>query len=355
MGEAASYIGRAVDASPQYMAIYRTAELVYAQSQDVQITGSPKAVGLLSNYMVGFRSFFKDYDRASAAFRRMIEIEPRCAAAHMKLGILNILNGKNRTGLKSLAKAEKLAPGDAEAYYAMGSAYYNLGEADSRAEKSPHFRKSAEYFRKAVRVSPIYADAYWGLGSALYRMGKYTEARRMLNQSTKLNPFFAEGYNTLGSVAAREASLATDGTKKADLLKEAAIAYGQALRANPNSETAHYNLGVVLHQQHEWKKAEAKYKDALRLNPKFALARYRLARLYVDRNGWFDRGRAEEQFEKLLEIEPNNCAYLFDVGAFHFNSRKYAKAKEAWRRTLERCPGHKSAQDGLAHLVERGY
>jgi len=77
--------------------------------------------------------------------------------------------------------------------------------------------------------------------------------------------------------------------------------------------------------------------------------------MYTDRRGWFDKGRAEEAYHKLLELEPGNCEYQFDFGAFFFNTRQYEKAKEQWRKTLQVCPNHKPARDGLERLIERGY
>jgi tetratricopeptide (TPR) repeat protein len=352
---AADFIGRSVDLDPAYMPIFRTAEVIYAQAGNVSISGNPKTIRLLTDYLVGFRQFYRDYAAARAAFQRMIETEPRCAIAHVKLGILSIINGKNQEGLAHLAEAGKLAPGDAEIHFARGTAQYNLGERDPKGDRSVHFEEAAAAFQKAIDVSPMYADAYWGKGSSLYRMGRYREARKELEMCLRLNPFFAEAYNTFGSVAAREAELATDPAKRTALLGEAQQLYVQAVRGNPNSEMTHYNLGVIFHNQGKWKEAEAEYQAAIRLNPKLPLPWYRLARMYTDRKGWFDKGRSEEAYRKVLELDPGNCEYLFDFGAFYFNTRQYEKAKEQWRKTLQTCPSHKPARDGLERLIERGY
>ncbi len=352
---AAMFIGRAVDADPGYLAAFRTAESMYAQAGDIQITGSPRTIKLLSSYVIGFRQFFKNEAAARKAFKAMIETEPACTIGWLKLGVLEVVNNHNREGLADLAEAEKRAPADPELYYAVGTAYYNLGEHDPRGEKSPHFRESYEYFAKAVKASPAYPDAWWGMGSAQYRMGSYDAARRSLEQCLKLNPFFGEGYNTLGSVAVRQAELATDPAQRAGFLNEAQQAYQQSLRANPNTETSHYNLAVVYDQAKKYKEAEEEYLTALRLNPRFCVARYRLARMYASRQGWFDKGRAEEAFKQVVACEPGNCEYLYDYGAFFFNSRQFEKAREQWRLCAQQCPEYKPARDGLERLIEKGY
>ena len=353
--DGASFVGRMVDLDPAYLPAFRTAEMLYAQTNDLQITGSPVTIKLLTRYIVGNRVFFKSYKDAHAAFAEMTKLEPKCAAAHLKLGVLDILNGKYTEGLGHLDVAERLLPGDGELFFAEGSAYYSLGEKDPKGPRSPHFRAALAAYRKAVRVSPAYADAYWGEGSVLFQMGRYDEARGALEICLKLNPFFAEAYNTLGSVAERQGELATDPVKQAGYRDEAIRAYQQSLRANPNADSAHYNLAVVYHQLKRWKEAKAEYEAAIRLNPKFARCWYQLGRLYIDRNGWFDRGRAEQALKKALELEPANCDYWYDYGAFYFNTRQYGKAKEAWRKTLELCPSNKPAREGIERLIERGY
>lgn len=352
---AVDMVGRAVEKNPAYLPIFRTAESVYAQTSNIELVGSPKTIGILTGYVMGVRLFFKDYKKARSAFSSVVETEPKCAAAHMKIGILDILNGKNREGLESLKRAENLAPNDTEIYYAIGTAYYNLGDRDSRGERSPYWNQSYANYRKAAAAAPINAEAFWGMGSALYMMGKYKDARRELGQCLKLNPFFAEAYNTLGSVATREADLTKDPSQKKPLLDEGIQMFRQALRANPNSDTAHYNLGIVYHQTAKYEEAITEYETALRLNPKFEMARYKLARVYVDRHGFFDRGKAEDNFQKLMQIAPDNCEFRYDFGAFYFNSRKYDKAKAEWRTVLQKCPDYKPARDGIDRLIERGY
>ena len=352
--DATIFIGHAIDVDPAYLPIFRTAEMVYGQMDHVDVTGSAKTVTILTNYVMGLRAYNRP-DSARKAFARVVEAEPKCAAAHLKLGVLEILAGNNRQALKHLGEAAKLGPSDPETRYAIGTAHYNLAIADKRGEKSPYFGDAIAAYREAIKLSPGYADAYWGLGTALYSMGRYQEAKEQVSMSLKLNPFFAEAYNTIGSVVARQAELAEDKKEKQALLDEAIKWYQQALRANPNSDTSHYNLGVLLHESKKYDEALGELDAALKLNPRFDKALYRKARIYAERRGWFDRGKAEKAFESLVAMVPGDCEYLSDYGAYYFNTRRYEKAREIWRRVLQKCPTHKPARDGIDRLIERGY
>lgn len=355
--DASIYIGKMVDADPAFLPAFRTAEKLYAQaSGSVQVVGGPQTVRLMTHFIAGFRAFFKDARAAHAAFAAMAEAEPKCAVAHLKLGVLDVLNGKDQEAIGHLKKAEELAPNDSELFFAVGSAYYNLGDRDARGESSPYWKRSLEYYKKATVASPAYADAWWGAGSALYKMGRYREALEPLDLCLKYNPFFAEGYNTQAAVFTRLGELETSDAGKRDSWRQRAVqAYQQSLRANPGAEAVHYNLGVVYHQQDKWKEAREEYEAAVRLNPKFCVAWYRIGKMFIDRRGWFDKGRAEEALKKAVECEPGNCDYASDLGAFYFNTRQYEKAKAQWRGVLARCPDHKGALDGDVKLTERGY
>lgn len=352
--DATIFIGHAIDVDSTCLPIFRTAEMVYGQMEQIDVTGSPKTVSILTNFVVGLRAYNRP-ESARKAFLRVVEIEPKCTAAHLKLGVIEILAGNNHKALEHLGEAAKLAPADPETRYGIGTAYYNLAMADKRGDKSPYYNDAVAAYREAIKFSPGYADAYWGLGTALYGMGRYREAKEQISMSLKLNPFFAEAYNTIGSVVARQAEMTEDPKAKAALLEEAIKWYQQALRANPNSETSHYNLGVLLHESKKYDEALGELDAALKLNPRFDKALYRKARLYAERRGWFDRGKAEKAFEDLVAMVPGDCEYLYDYGAFYFNTRRYEKARETWRKVLQKCPAHKPARDGIERLIERGY
>ncbi len=353
--EAGILVGKAVDADPAYLPAFRTAELLFAQSANIRISGSPKTVRILTAYLRGLQAQNKTAE-AIAAFSEIVKLEPKCAAAQVKLGMLNVLSGNNRKGLAHLEEAKRLVPNDPEIHYAIATGYYNLGEGSSGKTAQNHYRKAYDSYREAVRLSPQYAEAYWGMGSAMYKLKRYDLAREALEECLKVNPFFSEAYNTYGSVIAQQAQAAAKPAERKALLEEAVQLYQQSLRANPNSEMAHYNLGTMYHELKRYEEAIEAYEAALRLAPGFPLARYRLARLYAERGKWpFDRGRAEKEFEQLMLVVPGDCSFLYDFGAFYFNTRKYEKAKEKWGQVLKMCPENQPAQDGLERLIDMGY
>ena len=60
---------------------------------------------------------------------------------------------------------------------------------------------------------------------------------------------------------------------------EAIAQYREALRRDPRSELAHYNLGVVFKKVGRWRQARSEFEETLRLDPGHQQARYNLQQL----------------------------------------------------------------------------
>jgi superkiller protein 3 len=111
-------------------------------------------------------------------------------------------------------------------------------------------------------------------------------------QALRLNPNYDTAYNNLG-IALR----------KLKRYEEAVVAYEQALRLNPNYDTAYNNLGYALDELKRYEEAVVAYEQALRLNPNSDKAYNNLGWLYETQGKLQD---AMTQYERALEINPND-------------------------------------------------
>jgi Tfp pilus assembly protein PilF len=90
------------------------------------------------------------------------------------------------------------------------------------------------FWRKNISTAPGSERAHNNLGSLLLDQGKYDEAKLVLDEALRLNPYFAPAYINLGLVHLNQRRLS-----------EAAEHFQKALSISPNIFEAHLNLGGI--------------------------------------------------------------------------------------------------------------
>lgn len=109
-----------------------------------------------------------------------------------------------------------------------------------------------------------------------------------------------DGYNRLGILFERKNQL--------DQAKES---YLRAIKENPDSEVAYFNLGNAYLKENIYQESEKNFKKALEINPKFADASNNLAYLYIKAN--YNLKEAGQLIEKAIEIGAINKSHYLDT------------------------------------------
>jgi tetratricopeptide (TPR) repeat protein len=100
---------------------------------------------------------------------------------------------------------------------------------------------------------------------------------------------------------------------KADL-DGAVAAYREVIRLDPKHAHAHYQLGMALRAKNDLESAVAEYREAIRLDPKFALPHNDLAWvLATDPEGLRDGKQAVEHATKACELTHWTSPYCLDT------------------------------------------
>jgi tetratricopeptide (TPR) repeat protein len=107
--------------------------------------------------------------------------------------------------------------------------------------------------------------ARMNLGEALNGQGRLAEAQAEYAEAVRLNPGSAGAHYDLAHLLRRQGRLA-----------EAEAEYAEAVRLDPANAEAHNNLGALLMLRGAFKQAHAEFTEALRLNPNYAAARANL-------------------------------------------------------------------------------
>jgi tetratricopeptide (TPR) repeat protein len=132
------------------------------------------------HYLEGCRFDEKDgnAERAEAAYRRALELDPSLANALTNLGNLMYRRGRAEEAENFYVRALQIDPEQPEAFYNLGFLLYDRGDAPAAVLN----------FRRALRSDPAFADAHFNLAMALSDLGKQEEARQHWETYLKLDP-----------------------------------------------------------------------------------------------------------------------------------------------------------------------
>jgi tetratricopeptide (TPR) repeat protein len=130
-----------------------------------------------------------------------------------------------------------------------------------------------------------------------FNQKRYAEAAKAYKEALRLNPNDAQAQNGLGSAYF-----------KMDQYEEAIEAFKLGLRLNPNEALAHFRLGTAYAQLGRFEEAVAPLKEAIRHDPKDYIAHYNLGKLYLELG---DRNSALGSYRILKAHRPDLAKMLY--------------------------------------------
>ncbi len=218
-----------------------------------------------------------NYPGAVRAYERGLAVEPENVELLNSLGFALFQQGKSQEAVVALEKALAVDPKHWKAHNNLALAAIDLGELEVA---EAHYRESL-----AIKPQPaIYND----LGFVLERQGLTEEAVELYRKAIKLDPESASAHYNLGSSLARSGKFA-----------EAERHLRAALEKSPNTQT-YTGLGIVLWQLGRADEAIANLQAAIEADPKNATAHQKLAEV-LESLGRADEARREIEMAKALD------------------------------------------------------
>ncbi len=227
--------------------------------------------------------------QADAAYRQVLQQNPRHADALHMLGVLAAQANRRDIALDLIRQAIAIRPGFADAQNNLGNVLKELGRTD----------EAIAAYREAIRIKPNYSSAHSNLGNALRDKGLLEEAVAAYRQAIIHQPKNAEAYNNLGCVLAEMGRVV-----------EAIAAYEQAIGLQPGAP-AYYNLGNSLKLKGELEKAIEAYRQALARQANYPEAWSNLG------NALESVGRLDEAiaaYRQSIALRPNEAETYCNLG-----------------------------------------
>lgn len=180
----------------------------------------------------------------------------------------------------ALGSALHANPRNAQLTLALGVARYG----------QRRFEDSVVAFLKVIQIDPTIEQPYIFLGRILDQTGTH------LGEITNAYETWAsrDPHNAKAQLLLAKALLASDSrNERAEGLLRRSIAL------SPNDWEAHYELGVLLANKHEYQQSAAELTRSIELDPKQPMPHYHLARVY-DRLRQPERAKAERELHERL-------------------------------------------------------
>jgi Tfp pilus assembly protein PilF len=262
-------------------------------------------------------------DRVIAFWHMKLEIYPRSAKTHERLGDALTRKGQIDAAISQYREAVRLAPDYSEAHNSLGTALDRKGQID----------EAITQYQEALSFQPNSAEVHNSLADALASKDRIDEAIRHYQEALSLQPNSAEVHNCLGNALARKGQI------------DAAITqYRKALRLTPDYAQVHNNLGTALARKGQMDQAITQYKEALRLQPDVAEVHNNLGDALA-RKGQVDE--AISQYQRAIRTYPDFPQAHNNLGDALARKGQIEQAITQYKEALRLKPDYAAARKNL--------
>ncbi|HVB56055.1 MAG TPA: tetratricopeptide repeat protein [Candidatus Acidoferrales bacterium] len=335
------------------------------------------------------------YAEALEQYTKLSELEPGTAENYLRMAQLDRRLGKFDQAEASLLRAKQLSPGSLEVLYNQALLYEDQGRYDDAVKVLTDAVAGIKGQGGGQENSSALTILYEQLGHAYREERKYPEAVQTFQEMAKLGPeaqkraemLLIDTYRESRDIdtAIAEAKKALDASPKdTNLTVTLAMLYGeksetaqgtkllqgllqgndadqeiyidiaqvqergrqyadaeqsalkaeQMARDNEDKETAWYMLGAIYERQKKFDQAEQQFRKVLDVNPNNAAVLNYYGYMLANRGVRLDE--ATSLIQQAVQQDPNNGAYLDSLGWAYYKQNKLAEAEEYLQKAVDR-------------------
>jgi tetratricopeptide (TPR) repeat protein len=258
------------------------------------------------------------------------KVPPRAFEAWVKATMTDSRETKLAYLTNAMREYEKANPGSVykDAAFELGQLYYT--------QKTPDYKKAAEYFSMLQFKDPHYAEAAFYAALAYWRAGELQTALDAILPLTKTMPLMSI-YNNAGALSTQAALKEKSAPKREALLKQATGFLGSAAESvddtSPDAAMVRYNYAYALMLSGKFSDAVEQLRAVVKLNPHDPEAQFLFAKALEK------TGQAE-----AAAVSDNEARKLFPG---------YGKAEVEWQQsqTTSLLPIHMRGDFNIADYI----
>ena len=253
-----------------------------------------------------------------------------------------VINMKNEQKQKELKQALEQQQQQSNNYYPQNETpYENMNTVIERRDEKPMIINRGNAEKQEQDIAQKEIDDLLNNGLKEYNTQNYTRARSILNdvlEKDKENP---------EANAALAATLLDENPNDTKNLEEAVKRAQQALKKDPNQETARLVLGKIYAKRGMSEQAIDEYKKLLQINPNSYELFYELGKQYF-KSKQYDK--AIEAFISATEIKPDFIHGYFYQGLAYYKNEEIKEAIKVYTKVLDMDPEFYEANANLGEI-----
>jgi tetratricopeptide (TPR) repeat protein len=312
------------------------------------------------NAQLALGGFYQSHNRLAEAeqqFRHAIDIEPKASAPRAAVVRLLMQQGKRDDAEAFLKQTKRDLADKPEGYRMLGDFYFAIGDLDQAVAEYGSLHREHP---KDILVKKNYVQI-------LILKNQLDEATKLNSEILKSTPHDVEALVYKGEIQLRQNNAAG-----------AVESLQSALKNDPNSAVAHYQLGMAYSHQRDLRHAEAEWREAVRIKPEMTEAQRLIAGLEISRgevdavtqtaeqiiqsqpyspDGYLIRSLAEVARQRYAAAEkdaeearsraPQSSAPYYQLGNVQLAQKHFPDAEKFYQQALDKDPSSSESLSGL--------
>lgn len=268
----------------------------------------------------------KDYAASLADMDRVIAIDSSKASYLLAAADINFFVGKVVRTEQLLKRAVELNPENVDCLLRLAQLYHYLTK----------YEDELKYINMALRVDIHNSQAYFMKGMMYKDLHDTAKAISSMQTAVEQDPDHYNAYVQLGLLCAAQHNPLAESY------------YINAIKINPNSEEAIYNLGIFYQENENWNRAIETYTTLLKVNPHHFDAHFNLGMIHAVKLNVVDDGM--KYFNLAIEDNPKEPRGYYGRGFCFEKKGDITNARIDYQMALKVDPNYTNAAIALSKL-----
>ncbi len=287
-----------------------------------------KDPGNLELYMKRAKLYMntKDYSASLADMNRILAIDSSKAEYLIAAADINFFTGKVTRTKQLLERAVAVNPDNIDCLLRLAQLHHYM----------KNYEEEIKLLDQALHKDIHCAQAYFMKGMLFKDKGDTIRAISSMQTAVEQDPDYYNAYIQLGLICAAQRNPLTESY------------YLNALKINPNSEEALYNLAMYYQETDNYNGAIETYTALLKVNPHNFDAHFNLGMLHAVKLGVVDEGM--KYFSSAIEDNPKEPRGYYGRGWCFQKKGDLANAEVDYKMALTVDPNYTKAATALEEL-----